>query len=110
MERASSRLRVLALLVALMFIALSTRLWFLQVLATQRFDKEARDNSVRFAYTDPPRGPLGATAGRCASPVPLRGQTGDAQGRRLVLNQGSNELRSTPDQLGDEGEAVVGRV
>ena len=93
MERASSRLRVLALLVALMFIALSTRLWFLQVLATQRFDKEARDNSVRFAYTDP-----------------LRGQIVDAQGRPLVLNQGSNELRITPDQLGDEGEAVVGRV
>jgi len=93
MERASSRLRVLALLVALMFIALSTRLWFLQVLATQRFDKEARDNSVRFAYTDP-----------------LRGQIVDAQGRKLVLNQGSNELRITPDQLGDEGEAVVGRV
>ena len=86
MERASSRLRVLALLVALMFIALSTRLWFLQVLATQRFDKEARDNSVRFAYTDP-----------------LRGQIVDAQGRKLVLNQGSNELRITPDQLGDEG-------
>ncbi|MEP6758233.1 MAG: penicillin-binding protein 2 [Actinomycetota bacterium] len=93
MEKASSRLRVLALLVALMFIALSTRLWFLQVLATQRFDKEARDNSVRFEYTDP-----------------LRGQMYDAQGRKLVVNQESLEVRITPDQLGDKGEAVVGRV
>ncbi len=93
MEKASSRLRVLALLVALMFIALSTRLWFLQVLATQRFDKEARDNSVRFVYTDP-----------------LRGQIYDAQGRLLVVNQGSLELRITPDELGNQAEAVVGRV
>ena len=93
MEKASSRLRVLALLVALMFIALSTRLWFLQVLATQRFDKEARDNSVRFVYTDP-----------------LRGQIYDAQGRLLVVNQESLELRITPDELGNQAEAVVGRV
>jgi penicillin-binding protein 2 len=93
MEKASSRLRVLALLVVLMFIALSTRLWFLQVLATQRFDKEAVNNSVRFVYKDP-----------------LRGQIFDAQGRKLVVNQGSLELRITPDQLGDQGEAVVGRV
>ena len=93
MEKASSRLRVLALLVALMFIALSTRLWFLQVLATQGFDKEATRNSVRFAYTDP-----------------LRGQIYDAQGRKLVVNQESLEVRITPDQLGDKGEAIVGRV
>jgi len=93
MEKASSRLRVLALLVALMFIALSTRLWFLQVLATQRFDKQAHDNSVRFVYTDP-----------------LRGQIFDAEGRKLVVNQESLEVRITPDQLGDQGEAVVSRV
>ena len=93
MEKASSRLRVLALLVALMFVALSTRLWFLQVLATQRFEKEARDNSARLVYTDP-----------------LRGQIYDASGRLLVVNQESLELRITPDLLGNEGEAVVGRV
>src|SRR5919198_378458 len=56
MERASSRLKVLALLVVLMFVALSTRLWFLQVLATTQFQQEARDNSVRFVYTEPLRG------------------------------------------------------
>ena len=93
MEKASSRLRVLALLVSLMFIALSTRLWFLHVLATQRFDKEAVNNSVRFVYADP-----------------LRGQIYDAQGRQLVVNQESLEVRITPDQLGDKGEAVVARV
>ncbi len=33
MEKSTSRLKVLAILVALMFAALTTRLWFLQVLA-----------------------------------------------------------------------------
>jgi penicillin-binding protein 2 len=95
MEKASSRLRVLALLIVLMLIALSTRLWFLQVLATQRFDKEARDNSVRFAYTEP-----------------LRGQIFDSQDKPkpLVMNQESLEVQITPDELGDQGEAVVLRV
>ncbi len=34
MEKSTSRLKVLAILVALMFAALTTRLWFLQVLAS----------------------------------------------------------------------------
>ena len=93
MEKASSRLRVLALLVALMFIALSARLWFLQVLAVQGFDKEARNNSVRLVYSDP-----------------LRGLIKDAQGRELVVNEESLEVRITPDQLGERAEAVIGHV
>ena len=93
MENATSRLRVLALLVVLMFLALSTRLWFLQVLATQRFDSEARKNSIRWTYTEPKRGLIY-----------------DAKGNELVLNQFSLELRITPDLLGDKGEAVVLKV
>ena len=58
MEKATSRLRVLALLVVVMFLALSTRLWFLQVLATQGFNKEAKVQSVRTEYTDPMRGEI----------------------------------------------------
>lgn len=93
MEKASSRLRVLALLVALMFVALSARLWFLQVLASQQFEQEALGNSIRFAYTDP-----------------LRGQIYDANGRPLVMNTESLEVRITPSELGHQGEAVVLRV
>ncbi len=93
MEKASSRLRVLALLVALMFVALSARLWFLQVLASQQFEQEALGNSIRFAYTDP-----------------LRGQIYDAKGRPLVMNTESLEVRITPSELGHQGEAVVLRV
>ena len=93
MEKASSRLKVLALLVALMFIALSTRLWFLQVLATTQFQKDALNNSVRFTYLPP-----------------LRGQIFDSQGRLLVSNQSSLEVRIDRDQLGTKGEAVVTRL
>jgi penicillin-binding protein 2 len=92
-ERASSRLRVLALLIALMFIALTTRLWFLQVLAAQGFEKDATQNSVRFEYSDP-----------------LRGQIYSADGKKLVINTDSLEVRITPSELGDQGEAVVLRV
>jgi hypothetical protein len=64
MDKATSRLRVLALLVVVMFLALSTRLWFLQVLATQGFNKEAHAQSIRTAYTDPTRGQILALGGR----------------------------------------------
>ena len=53
MERSSSRLRVLAFLVALMFVALTTRLWYLQVLASDTYKDTALQNSIRFVYTDP---------------------------------------------------------
>jgi penicillin-binding protein 2 len=92
-EKASSRLRVLALLIALMFIALTTRLWFLQVLAAQGFEADAKNNSVRFDYTDA-----------------LRGQMFDASGKPLVMNTDSLEVRITPSELGDQGEAVILRV
>ena len=93
MEKASSRLKVLALLVVLMFVALSTRLWFLQVLATTQFQQEARDNSVRFAYTEP-----------------LRGLIYDDRGHVLVQNRESLEVRVNRDAMGSDAEAVVLRL
>jgi penicillin-binding protein 2 len=93
MERASSRLRVLAFLVALMFLGLGARLWFLQVLATERFASAATENSIRFEYSEPRRGLI-------------RDRDGDV----LVDNQQSLEIRITRDQLGDDGEAVVLRL
>jgi penicillin-binding protein 2 len=90
MEKATARLRVLALLVVVMFLALATRLWFLQVLATQRFDKEATRNSIRTSST-----------------VPLRGVVYDANGHEIIDNEPTLEVRITPDELGDRGERVV---
>ena len=93
MEKASSRLRVLALLIALMFIALSCRLWFLQVLAAQGFEREAKNNSARIVSTEA-----------------LRGRILDANGLPLVTNKKSLEMRITPSELGTDGEAVILRV
>jgi penicillin-binding protein 2 len=57
-EKSSARLKVFALLVMLMFAALTTRLWFLQVLAADQFRKEANDNSVRLVKSDALRGDI----------------------------------------------------
>ena len=98
MEKATSRLRVLALLVVVMFLALSTRLWFLQVLATQNFNKEAKAQAIRTTYTDPTRGQILDATSTPAHPVVLVG------------NQESLEVRITPSELGTQGEAVVLRI
>jgi penicillin-binding protein 2 len=88
MEKVGARLRVLALLVLVMFAALTTRLWFLQVLATTEFTSQARDNSVRFVHTDA-----------------LRGLVLDANGDPIVENQTSLEVRIAQDELLESGRA-----
>src|SRR5918996_1540548 len=93
MERAGSRLKILGSVVAFMFVALSTRLWFLQVLAGPQHDLQARDNSLRTVATDA-----------------LRGDILDREGRRLVHNQISLEVRIKRDELGDEAEATLAHL
>jgi penicillin-binding protein 2 len=90
MEKASSRLKVVALLVAFMFAALTTRLWFLQVLAVAQNRRAALDNSVQIAETDA-----------------LRGTIKDAKGRELVENRMSLEVRVRKDRLGPNAEQVL---
>jgi penicillin-binding protein 2 len=54
--RTGLRLKVLAALVAFMFAALTTRLWFLQVLAADQFRDIAKQNAVRLIDTPAQRG------------------------------------------------------
>jgi penicillin-binding protein 2 len=93
MERAGSRLKILAFVVAFMFMALSTRLWFLQVLAGPQHERDARDNSLRTVTTDA-----------------LRGDIVDRDGRRLVRNRLSLEVRINRDELGDDAEATLANL
>jgi penicillin-binding protein 2 len=93
MERTGSRLKMLAFVVAFMFVALSTRLWFLQVLAGPQHERDARDNSLRTVTTDA-----------------LRGDILDSDGRRLVHNRLSLEVRINRDELGDEAEATLAHL
>ncbi|HYU57302.1 MAG TPA: penicillin-binding protein 2, partial [Actinomycetota bacterium] len=54
--RTKNRMTVLAATVAFMFAALTTRLWFLQVLAQDEFAARAQDNRVRIVTVPAPRG------------------------------------------------------
>ena len=93
MEKSTSRLKVLAILVALMFAALTTRLWFLQVLASASATTDVGRQSARFVETD-------ATRGRIF----------DDRHRPLVLNRISLEVRVTKDQLDDDAEGELLRL
>ncbi len=55
-SKTRTRMKVLAGLVVFMFAALTTRLWFLQVLATEDFAKQADENQVRLVPLQPLRG------------------------------------------------------
>lgn len=90
MEKASSRLKVLAILVAFMFAALSTRLWYLQVLASAQSRHAALNQSVRIVYNDA-----------------VRGNILDDKGRVIVGNRLSLEVRVNQQQLGSNPEAEL---
>ena len=74
-DRLKLRLAVLGVLVVASFVALFSRLWFLQVLASEQYDQFAKENRVRFVYSEP-----------------SRGRILDAEGRVLVRNRGSNSV------------------
>ena len=87
MEKSSSRLKLFAILVACMFAALTTRLWFLQVLASASARTQIQDQSVRVVRTDAPRGDIV-----------------DDHGRPLVDNRLSLEVRIDKQHLGANPE------
>ncbi len=55
-DRTRLRLTVLGMLVVVAFVALYSRLWFLQVLASDQYRSLAKQNSVRLVYSEPVRG------------------------------------------------------
>ena len=94
MEKSSARLKVFAILVLVMFAALSTRLWFLQVLATQVYAKEAQNNGVRTTTIDALRGEIWTSD-----------QYGRPNGVPLVENRSSIEVRIDKQELEASGRA-----
>lgn len=88
--RAGSRVKVLAALVAVMFAALTTRLWFLQVLAAEDYQREALDNAVRLID------------------VPARrGRILDTHGRVLVDSRASHVVTMNREEAGDRKEEIL---
>ena len=55
-ENRGLRLAILGVVVLSLFSAMLARLWYLQVLAAPTYQAEAQLNSVRFVYSDAPRG------------------------------------------------------
>ena len=56
LDRTTLRLAVFGILIIAAFVALFSRLWFLQVLAAPEYDELAKENRVRFVHSEPPRG------------------------------------------------------
>jgi penicillin-binding protein 2 len=88
--RSSVRIRVLATLVAFMFASLVTRLWFLQVLAAEKYRAEVGNNVVRTLETPA-----------------KRGQILDDKGNVLVDNRISLVITVNRDVAGDREEQVI---
>lgn len=88
--RITMRLKLLAFLVVAMFAALTTRLWFLQVLAAEAAREKAESNSVRIVEIPAPRGRIL-----------------DASGEALVISRNSNVLTVNREVVGDDRERVV---
>ncbi|MEX0833084.1 MAG: penicillin-binding protein 2 [Actinomycetota bacterium] len=89
-ERTNLRVRFLAGLVVLMFAALTTRLWFLQVLASEAYRAEASENTIRLVEQPAPRG-----------------QILDRNGEELVKNKTTFAVMVNRQELGGrQGEVL----
>jgi penicillin-binding protein 2 len=55
-DRLTLRLSIFGVLMVAAFVALFSRLWFLQVLESDNYHLLAQENRVRFVHSEPPRG------------------------------------------------------
>ena len=83
---------MLSVIVAVLFLALSSRLWYLQVLAGDRYGDLAEGNRVRQVVIEAPRGRIL-----------------DRDGKVLVRNRAAWAVTVKPSELGDR-RAVLGRL
>jgi penicillin-binding protein 2 len=88
-----ARLSVLSVLMVVLFLALSSRLWYLQVLAGERYGDLAEGNRVRQVVVEAPRGRIL-----------------DQHGRVMVRNRAAWAVTVKPSQLGDREREVLARL
>jgi penicillin-binding protein 2 len=88
-ESTSLRLTFLALLVVSLFVLLFARLWFLQVMAGERYSAQAQGNAVRTVTLEAPRGKIM-----------------DRAGETIVRNRYAPVVSVQPDEMGDRREEV----
>ena len=84
---------MLSVIVAVLFLALGSRLWYLQVLAGDRYGDLAEGNRVRQVVIEAPRG-----------------QILDRHGKLMVRNRAAWAVTVKPSQLGDRRREVLTRL
>lgn len=84
------RLTFLSLLVVSLFILLFARLWFLQVMAGERYASLAQGNAVRTVEIEAPRGKIL-----------------DRHGEPIVRNRYANVVSVQPSEMGDREDEVL---
>ncbi len=94
-QQSALRITLLASVVVLFMLALVSRLWFLQILAGQRFEDLADDQAARIVYTQAPRGNILAAGGE-----PLVGNRSSAT--VVVDRQVLLDLNGQPKDEGSE--------
>jgi penicillin-binding protein 2 len=87
------RLSIVGVIVAALFCALLTRLWYLQVASADTYAAVAQSNNTRVVYTGAPRGRIL-----------------DDQGRVLVDNRVANAITVDRKIVGKQLDAVVNRL
>jgi penicillin-binding protein 2 len=87
------RMGILGVVVISLFSALLARLWYLQVLAAPTYKTEAQLNSVRFIYTEAPRGRIL-----------------DRNGKVLVGNRVVPTVVVDKTELGDKPDDVIAHL
>jgi penicillin-binding protein 2 len=89
------RIKVLSVVVTVLLLALLSRLWFLQVLAAERYTDLAQANQVRQVVVEAPRGRIL-----------------DRQGRELVRNRAAWAITVKTVELGDkrQRDTVLNRL
>jgi len=92
-DSTSLRLGILAVVVLSLFSALFARLWYLQVLSAPTAQAEAQLNSVRFVYTEAPRGRIL-----------------DRNGKVLVGNRVVPTVVVNKTELGEKPEIVISHL
>jgi penicillin-binding protein 2 len=109
-DRVTLRLAVFGIAIFAAFVALFSRLWFLQVLASDQYQGLAKENRVRTVYSEPERGRILDANGkvlvvnRSSQTVTIRhGVLDRPRQRRMVLSRLS-ELLKIP--VGDLEERV----
>lgn len=92
-ESTRLRLTFLALVVVSLFVLLFARLWFLQVMAGERYADRAEGNAVRTIATEAPRGKLL-----------------DRNGEVLVRNRYAMVVSVQPEEMGERADEVLADV